>query len=431
MRAARFTAFSSLCLTFALCIFVLFDVSGPSKLLAGTASAIEDKKNKAQKIDELLSEAFTAEAEGEIERRSKLLADAAERFDSKSAKWHQGQILTKKNKWESIDQSIESRSSKLVKYEQFREAQPDNIDGHLAVARWCQSNRLPQQRRAHLERVLDYAPDHARARKLLGYEFLAGKWISPGQQESRKQILRRKKDSMKKYGRTVRRIASRLNSRDFEKRDAAAKELLEIRDSKAIGAVVEELKTPKQHTSNLVIKWADQLEDVEASLVIARYGLAHPNRQVRRNAVRRLRERPLHDFVPGLMGLLSTPIQTNVQAQVDSTGSLRGIRQRFSREGFEQKELLTFEQELRRDPRSLLGNTLENRWGSGLFGDLPLDSDQEEAARERAEEEIESRLEEMERQNARITSTNIRVANVMNSVTGQQFSGNPREMWQW
>ncbi len=47
------------------------------------------------------------------------------------------------------------------------------------LADWCVEVGLMPQARAHLERVIDFEPDHELARDLLGYRRVDYDWISP------------------------------------------------------------------------------------------------------------------------------------------------------------------------------------------------------------------------------------------------------------
>ena len=357
------------------------------------------------------------------------------RYQAPAAKWQLGQIEVADDLWATVDHEIRKakRDSKLESYQQFRESRKDNLEDHLVMARWCQENELPEQRRAHLERVLDFAPDHANARRQLGYRLEAGQWISPSQLAARREIAMRRNESMRQYGSWVQDIANRLNARKRRERDAAAEELMQVRDSNAIGAVEEVLRSPAEQPSNLVIDWMKQVDEVDSSLVLVRYGLNHPHRAVRNKAVEVLKDRPFHDFVPGLMGRLSTPIEMQVQASVNFRGGLDGYRQAFAREGYEQKEFLAFDRGFQRSPSSNFSgnNRVDRRAVPRRMVNVPADRIEEQIVQQQTSMAINSRVASMMRQNATIQETNRRIANVLSEVTGQPFEGDPREMWEW
>jgi hypothetical protein len=63
-------------------------------------------------------------------------------------------------------------------YETIRPRYPDTVEGQWALAVWCKENHLSAQRETHLRRILELDPDHAEARRLLGYSKINGHWTS-------------------------------------------------------------------------------------------------------------------------------------------------------------------------------------------------------------------------------------------------------------
>ncbi len=63
-----------------------------------------------------------------------------------------------------------------IEYEKIRPRYPDTVQGQWDLAQWCLENGLRQQRKDHLQRVIELDPDHADARRALGYSRFDGKW---------------------------------------------------------------------------------------------------------------------------------------------------------------------------------------------------------------------------------------------------------------
>lgn len=74
-----------------------------------------------------------------------------------------------------VEQVHQTRPEEL-QYEHLRRRVPDTVDGHWALAEWCQQHGLEQQRKGHLERIIELDPDHAPARHALGYSQIQGEW---------------------------------------------------------------------------------------------------------------------------------------------------------------------------------------------------------------------------------------------------------------
>lgn len=68
------------------------------------------------------------------------------------------------------------RSPEAAEYETVRHQRPDTVAGHWALAEWCKEQRLTDERKAHLLRILELEPDHKDARLALGYQRLGGQW---------------------------------------------------------------------------------------------------------------------------------------------------------------------------------------------------------------------------------------------------------------
>ena len=63
-----------------------------------------------------------------------------------------------------------------LQYEHLRRRSPDTVEGHWALAEWCQKQGLEQERERHLKRIIELDPDHVPARHALGYSQVQGEW---------------------------------------------------------------------------------------------------------------------------------------------------------------------------------------------------------------------------------------------------------------
>lgn len=66
-----------------------------------------------------------------------------------------------------------------IKYQTLLPRMPDTLEGHDKMARWCQDNQLSEQQTYHWQEVLRHDPDHADARRMLGYSRIRGEWTRP------------------------------------------------------------------------------------------------------------------------------------------------------------------------------------------------------------------------------------------------------------
>jgi hypothetical protein len=70
------------------------------------------------------------------------------------------------------------RSLETEEYEVRAKQIPHTVAGHWELAEWCRQNRLRNQRIEQLELLLLIDPDHAEARRALGYVQDRGEWLT-------------------------------------------------------------------------------------------------------------------------------------------------------------------------------------------------------------------------------------------------------------
>lgn len=69
----------------------------------------------------------------------------------------------------------------LLQYQALRPSYPDTIAGQEALAEWCRAEGLLEQRKSHLGRIIELDPEHAEARRALGYTKSDGRWATQEQ----------------------------------------------------------------------------------------------------------------------------------------------------------------------------------------------------------------------------------------------------------
>jgi len=69
---------------------------------------------------------------------------------------------------------VDRQRPREIEYWKKRIVSADTISDHLAMAQWCRENKLKREQKFHLQQVLEIDPDHADARRLLGYSRVDG-----------------------------------------------------------------------------------------------------------------------------------------------------------------------------------------------------------------------------------------------------------------
>ncbi|MEZ6113262.1 MAG: HEAT repeat domain-containing protein [Pirellulaceae bacterium] len=76
-------------------------------------------------------------------------------------------------------EEVISKTAAEARYEEILPRMPASAEGNLKMATWCERIGLPELRRRHLEKVLEYDPENKEARYALGFSFLDGQWVRP------------------------------------------------------------------------------------------------------------------------------------------------------------------------------------------------------------------------------------------------------------
>ena len=78
---------------------------------------------------------------------------------------------------------FEKRPLKVEQYESLAKRVADTLEANWELAEWCRENLLEEQRAVHLERVLDFDPEHQKAHYGLGHTLQGGKWLTKDEYE--------------------------------------------------------------------------------------------------------------------------------------------------------------------------------------------------------------------------------------------------------
>jgi HEAT repeat protein len=73
---------------------------------------------------------------------------------------------------------IEPTTDVDIEYQKIARSLPDTVEGHWKIAEWCREHKLRDERRQHLERILELNPNHADARAALGFHEKNGQWMN-------------------------------------------------------------------------------------------------------------------------------------------------------------------------------------------------------------------------------------------------------------
>ncbi|MDG2207546.1 MAG: HEAT repeat domain-containing protein, partial [Pirellulales bacterium] len=148
---------------------------------------------------------------------------------------------------------VEVQRPREIEYWKKRIASVETVADHLAMAQWCRENKLKREQKFHLQQVLQIDPDHADARRLLGYSRVDGAWMTRDEKmRSRGYVrdgnrwvlpqerdLREKRKKQKKIEREWHEKVKRYTKwMDGGKRASGREHLLDIKDPNAASALI-------------------------------------------------------------------------------------------------------------------------------------------------------------------------------------------------
>jgi len=88
---------------------------------------------------------------------------------------------------------IEVKKTPREEYqERLKAIPPEDAEAHYMLGTWCEENGLRDEARKRFERVVELEPNHAKARKKLGYRLAEGQWVKTCAQCNGTGVIREK-----------------------------------------------------------------------------------------------------------------------------------------------------------------------------------------------------------------------------------------------
>jgi hypothetical protein len=207
-----------------------------------------------------------------------------------------------------------------LEYQRIAPTYADTVKGQWELAAWCRDRKLTAARTAHLRRVVELDPDHAEARRILGYRrgsdgqwitrademkqrglrLYKGKWLT--QQEI--DLLENKKQqesARQEWCRKMKMWRAWLGT----DRDAQGREnILAVRDPAALKALALGLDDNDTRTRLLFVDALANIDDAEAALALAKAAVFDSAKEMRLNCLDRLQTKRRPEVVSFFIGKL-------------------------------------------------------------------------------------------------------------------------------
>ncbi len=208
-----------------------------------------------------------------------------------------------------------------VQYERIRPGYADSVDGQWALAEWCREHRLSQQRKTHLQRVIELDADHAPARHALGYSLQGGKWRIreevmqqrgfvryEGSWKTSQEIklLQQRRQLTKAQGEWFKKLRRWTRSLEGSKDADARRGIRTIEDPSAVKGMIACLDDNRPQVRILLIETMAKIGSPEAVSQLMACSLEDPNEEVRMTCVDYLKTTDAMDLLPYYVGALGS-----------------------------------------------------------------------------------------------------------------------------
>lgn len=359
------------------------------------------------------------------------------------ARWQAG-MLQRGGSWVTIDQLAAEGERPIVReYLKRREAETLNVEGHRRLAKWCRENKLDMQATAHLSAILDLLPNDFEARRKLGYKFINGSWYSPDQLLKADEASEAYLKGLREWMPECQRIA-KLLARDTEDKARGLKRLKEIDSPTAIPALEQMSVAVGDSVASPWIQAIAKWRTPSACMAMARIALTEPGERTKL-AASKMSEYPREFYVPELLGLLATPIETRVRYGINDHGELMISRAMF-RSTNQEKHVVEFDRLVRTNSpvqtrditHGFFSIENRNRWETGRESTVPSKANSpanigtDEIASAKSAVEDQALLErEIAQANAQSQAAANRVYSVLRQATGEQLEAAPEIWWEW
>ena len=222
------------------------------------------------------------------------------------------------NQWLPAFGPVESSNAKRLResYEQRRAGAADSVEGQLALADWCASHHLLAQEIAHLNRILQLAPDHAVARERLQFERVDNSWV---QRRDLWQGLRQQRqidESLKNWQGTLDVLLASLRRRSPARTGLIVDRLKSELTPDAVPALEIVLGNDSESAALVGVQLLGYIQHHDAAASLARQAVLSPWPTVCTAALEQLQNRPRDHYVPLWLAELSTPIESRIQAEL-------------------------------------------------------------------------------------------------------------------
>lgn len=393
--------------------------------LIGTSRAQGSAAEPPRSTDELVRLAHEAELQGDNAERDLWVQRALKQnSDHASARALAGHLRDDR-RWASFEDYTAGHadSTLLQRYHDYRFhcfQQMPAEQAHIAMARWCRQQHLPERERFHWLMVVQRTPNQPEALAALDLIWNDGRlWTQEELQQFRDQ-QRKQQQWSERIAALVKRIEQHPDTPSARK---AMEELRGIDDPAAIEGILEEMSSRSEALRLEAIAILSQWKHPEAtgglvSLALGRF----PFPAACEEAKEQLRRRPFAETAPFLLGLLTWPVQLEQELlsgpyglEYASRMTTEGPNARYVRE---ELRIMTYRP----------GTAIEVAYSPQCLRSM---QQRQAADTARYQQQMERNKGRIERAKLRSISLNAVVADLLSELSGENVPADPQACIDW
>ncbi|MEN6458804.1 MAG: HEAT repeat domain-containing protein [Thermoguttaceae bacterium] len=207
-----------------------------------------------------------------------------------------------------------------LEYERIAPTYPDTVASQWELAVWCKEHKLTAQRETHLRRIIELDPDHAAARRALGYNRVDGQWVTQDELMRKRGLVKYK--GQWKYPQEVE-VAENKRKTDAaqqewcqkvkrwrgwlatDRRSQAEENLRGITDPVATKALTIGLRDDRDpHVRLLLVEALTRIDTTETALALAIASISDEVEEVRTTCLDNLQTKKRPEVVSYFVGKL-------------------------------------------------------------------------------------------------------------------------------
>jgi hypothetical protein len=273
-----------------------------------------------------VTDALRAEAAGDNDRRTDLLASAARlASDLPETNWHQGRVLVA-DRWLSLDDAATQaiNDPHLAEYHKLRDEAGENPKLLRGLARWCLKNGLADIAKLHYAQLLARGDIDVESQKeaiqRLDLQFVNGSWVTREDLQTQEDKAKAANEAIIRLRPKLKKIQQAIDNGDYNLRQRATKELEQIDNPQCISALETFLLDGGPSFQEAAVLHLAKFPDYSATETLVHFSVLSEFVIVRDQAIAALKPRSLHEFVPLLLAGLVAPIQSQYEVKALPNG---------------------------------------------------------------------------------------------------------------